>query len=159
MNRKIRNPFDSSVNKCFGCGPENPIGLKLRFEETDTGITAIWNPSTEYEGYSDVLHGGIIATLLDEAAAWLVYIKLETAGVTSELSVKYMHPVHLSKGTIKATASLSERNDRTASIRCVLTDGDSKECAVAVAEFFIFPREVAERRFRYPGPEAFRQVQ
>ncbi len=155
MIRNITNPFCPDQNRCFGCGPRNPVGLKLDFAESDDEVIAVWKPDTNYQGYNDVLHGGIIATLLDEVAAWFVYIKLETAGVTSELKVKYLKPAHLSKGDITAKASLVKRNGNIAYIKCRLYDGSGKLCSEADADFFVFPAEVATRKFMYPGISAF----
>lgn len=156
MRQKIRNPFDASQNCCFGCGPENKIGLRLCFEETQTGVLATWNPDRNYQGYTNVLHGGIIATLLDEVSAWAIHVKLNTAGVTSKLTVRYLSPVHLSKGVVTALAELDRKDERTAFFKCTLLDGESKVCAEGETEFFLFPEEVARRRFMYPGRDAFR---
>jgi len=73
---------------CFGCSPGNNIGLKLTFEEDDEKLYATWQPDPLFQGYLNVLHGGIIATLLDEAGAWCVYVKAGTAGVTSSFDCK-----------------------------------------------------------------------
>ncbi len=55
---------------CFACGLENPVGLKLRFFRiTDGEVRAEFFPPEHYEGYPGVLHGGIAASMLDEAAA------------------------------------------------------------------------------------------
>lgn len=155
MNRKIRNPFDPEKNPCFGCAPLNPAGLRLGFTESDTEVSAVWEPHHNYQGYINVLHGGIIATLLDEVAAWFVYVKLGTAGVTSELRVKYLYPVHISKGSVTARASLLSVSNRKAVLKCVLFDGESKLCAESETEFYIFPDEVARKRYFYPGADAF----
>ncbi|MDX9929163.1 MAG: PaaI family thioesterase [Bacteroidales bacterium] len=155
MHRKVRNPFDPSGYNCFGCSSGNPAGLKLSFTETDETVEAQWTPDSRYEGYINVLHGGIIATLLDEVAAWFVYVKLGTSGVTSELRVRYLHPVHISKGIINVKASLISQSGRKAIMKCCLYDGESKLCAESETEFFVFPSEVAGRRFFYPGREAF----
>jgi uncharacterized protein (TIGR00369 family) len=157
MIRKVTNPFDPEKNPCFGCGPQNPFGLKLKFEETDNEVLTRWDPVEYFQGYFNVLHGGIIATLLDEVAAWYIQVKLGTSGVTSELKIRYIHPVHLSKGCVEVVASLVSRGDRTASLKCTLRDGESKICAEADALFFVYPEEVAKRRLMYPGIEAFRE--
>lgn len=55
---------------CFACGLENPVGLKLRFFQiTDDEVRADFLPPEHFEGYPGVLHGGIAASMLDEAAA------------------------------------------------------------------------------------------
>lgn len=54
---------------CFVCGMENPIGLHLRFYETGPGeVTADFTAPEKYQGYPGVVHGGIVAAMLDEAA-------------------------------------------------------------------------------------------
>ncbi|MBE0678178.1 MAG: PaaI family thioesterase, partial [Bacteroidales bacterium] len=103
---KIRNPFDAEAYKCFGCSPSNPVGLKLTFEEEDGKMYASWDPSPHFQGYVNVLHGGIIATLLDEVGAWCIYVTAGTSGVTSSLTVRYLKPVYISKGTVRVEAEL-----------------------------------------------------
>ena len=153
--RKIINPYDKDLNMCFGCSQNNPVGLKLQFKEDEEFIVAEWQPSEIYQGYNNILHGGIIATLLDETGAWCVSVKVGTAGVTSEMKTKYLAPVYINKGIITLKAAIAEQTSKTARINCFLYDGQSKLCAEAVAEYFIYPSEVAVRRFKYPGKEAF----
>ena len=59
-----------SNHACFGCGDNNPIGLRLRFAYAGNGVEASFTPSAEHQGFHDVVHGGIISTVLDEAMAW-----------------------------------------------------------------------------------------
>jgi len=55
--------------KCFVCGIENPVGLHLKFYETSSGeITADYTAPEHFQGYPGVLHGGIVAAILDETA-------------------------------------------------------------------------------------------
>jgi len=153
--KKIINPYDNELNMCFGCGQKNPFGLKLQFEESDDFLHATWQPSEKYQGYTNILHGGIIAALLDEIGAWCVLVKIGTSGVTSEMKTKYISPIYINKGSITLKASIAHRTEKNATINCSLYDGQSKLCAEAVAEFFIFPPEIAARKFKYPGREAF----
>jgi uncharacterized protein (TIGR00369 family) len=153
--KKIKNPYDMDLNMCFGCSQKNAIGLKLQFEESDEFLHATWVPKDEYQGYVNVLHGGIITTLLDEIGAWCVSVKIGTAGVTSEIRTKFLAPVYISRGKITLKASITEKKTKTAIIKCLLFDGQSKLCAEAEAEYFIYPQEVAVRKFRYPGKDAF----
>ncbi len=55
---------------CFGCGRLNLHGLRLRFVQEGDGVRAPFTPRLVDEGYGGVVHGGIVATLLDEAMAW-----------------------------------------------------------------------------------------
>jgi uncharacterized protein (TIGR00369 family) len=52
---------------CFVCGRENPFGLKLEFYETEPGEVVVeYTVPEEFQGYPGVVHGGIVAALLDE---------------------------------------------------------------------------------------------
>ncbi|MGB4292654.1 MAG: PaaI family thioesterase [Bacteroidales bacterium] len=155
MVRKIVNPFDRKLNMCFGCGPENPAGLKLHFTECNGELQAKWLPSEHYQGYPGVLHGGITAALLDETAAWFVYTVIGTAGLTYTMNVRYHHPVYINKGEVKITAKLIRRENKNALIICQLTDGSDKLCAEAELNYFLYPVNIAKQRFKYPGKEAF----
>ncbi|MGQ9620101.1 MAG: PaaI family thioesterase [Bacteroidales bacterium] len=153
--RKVVNPFDRDMNRCFGCGPNNPAGLKLEFMENKEELHSFWQPSEYYQGYPGVLHGGIIATLLDEIAAWFVYAVIGTSGVTSRMNIKYLHPVMIKRGKVKITAKLTEKQDKKAQIICRLFDGSNKLCAEAEVIYYIYPIDIAASRFMYPGKEAF----
>jgi uncharacterized protein (TIGR00369 family) len=155
QRRKIRNPFDPDQNLCFGCGPANPAGLKLTFEEDDEKLYAEWQPSVHFQGYANVLHGGIIATLLDEAGAWCIYAKAGTSGVTSMMTVRYLKPVYISKGSVSIEASIISKEEKSARLFCCLLDGEGKKCAEADLDYFIYPENIARKRYSYPGREAF----
>ena len=81
---------------CFACGSRNPIGLKLKFTTIPNGVRTEFTPSKEYEGFEDIIHGGIVATLLDETIAWAC----RTCGVdavTGEITVRYKKPLATNK--------------------------------------------------------------
>lgn len=153
--KEIYNPYDPDNNMCFGCSQKNPLGLKLKFMESDEYLHAVWQPGEYYQGYPNVLHGGIISALLDELGAWCISIKAGTAGVTTEISIRYIAPVYMNKGEISLKARITELKEKNAKVLCQLFNSQSKLCAEAVADFFLYPAEVAKSRFRYPGIEAF----
>ena len=58
------------TRSCFVCGVGNPLGLNLAFQSTGTTVTAVFRPRAEHVGFKRVVHGGLIATVLDEAMVW-----------------------------------------------------------------------------------------
>jgi acyl-coenzyme A thioesterase PaaI-like protein len=60
---------------CFACGPENPIGLKIRFELVDGVCSGRLVPDERHVGYRDTVHGGIIFSALDDAMANVLYLQ------------------------------------------------------------------------------------
>lgn len=154
--RKITNPFANHDGfYCFGCSPANEIGLKLEFFEEGDYIVSEWKPRDQLMGYNHVLHGGIQSTLLDEIASWTVYIKAETAGVTSCMNVTFHKPVHTNHGKISLRCRLISRERKKAVLHAELMDHKGNVCSSANIEYFIYPEEVARRRLNYPGKDSF----
>ena len=90
MMKKIINPWlDHPEYNCFGCCPDNPIGLHLEFYEDGDYIVSTWHPGHNYQGWIDTMHGGILSTLIDEVCGWVVTRKLQTSGYTVQLNVKF----------------------------------------------------------------------
>ena len=82
------------TNKCFGCGGDNPGGMKLTFEQDNANrkIVGRFVLGERYQGGGGFAHGGIIATLLDEAMGKVCRFR-EARAVTAELTVEYLRPV------------------------------------------------------------------
>jgi len=153
---KVSNPYNQlPAHHCFGCSTKNPIGLALKFELHGDELICVWNPTKNYQGFEGMLHGGIISTIMDEAGAWAIQILAETAGLTSELRVKYLKPVRFANGAITVKASLKGQKDRLTTVYVVLLDGNNTLCAEAHIDYFVFPQNIAKEKFRYPGIEAF----
>lgn len=80
------------ANRCFVCGPDNPIGLRLRFEREGEGVRAEFTPSELHVGYEGLVHGGILAALIDDALANVWFTKGEEA-VTAKIEVRFRQEV------------------------------------------------------------------
>ena len=93
-------------NTCFGCGPANPTGLQLKFfVRADGSVVCPANIPERFEGLYNYLHGGIIATLLDEIMSKAVRAR-GLSGMTRHMEVEYLRPVP-SKTPIRLEAHLS----------------------------------------------------
>lgn len=156
MFRKIRNPFRGmSGYNCFGCSPDNPNGLRLSFVDEGEYMTATWMPEDHFQGYNNLLHGGIQSTLMDEIASWFVYVKIKTAGVTSRLEVKYKKPVYTNKGAIRLTARLLAHRRNLVDIEVGLYDHEGQLCATGVVQYFTFSEKISKENYFYPEAEDF----
>jgi uncharacterized protein (TIGR00369 family) len=82
------------TNKCFGCGGANDAGMKLTFEQDNAArrIVGRFVLGETYQGGAGMAHGGIIATLLDEAMGKVCRFR-DVRAVTAELTVEYLKPV------------------------------------------------------------------
>jgi uncharacterized protein (TIGR00369 family) len=154
--RKIRNPFVGLERyNCFGCSPDNVAGLRLSFYEDGDYLTSVWEPKDHFHGYMNVLHGGIQATLIDEIASWVVYVKLKTSGMTSNLSVRYHKPVFVDKGNLSLRAHVREMRRNLADIEVQLFDEQGNLCTEGIVTYFTFPLDKSRKHLYYPDHNEF----
>ena len=112
---------------CFGCGPANEKGLRIRSIVDGDHTSAVWQPHPHHEAFPNVLSGGIIGTLLDchsnWTAAWAIMnnqqAKNPPCTVTAEYKVKLLRPCP-TKLPIDMVAFIEESNQRKAVIRAEL---------------------------------------
>lgn len=80
---------------CFACGDENPISMALKFEEiAENKVKAKFIPGEYHQGYNGIIHGGLTATLLDEAMAHVIGFKGIKA-FTAELNIRYRKAIEI----------------------------------------------------------------
>ena len=114
---KVKQPSHKSQkypnNYCFACGNGNPDSMRLRFTENEAQgtVTSRLRLHKRYAGPPGYCHGGIIATILDEAMAKLNKLHGVIA-VTGHLAVDYLRPVPLGQ-----TVSIEARENRVSGRR------------------------------------------
>jgi acyl-coenzyme A thioesterase PaaI-like protein len=154
--RKLANPFTKLEGyNCFGCSPGNPLGLRLTFVEEGEEIVSSWVPGTDYQGFFNILHGGIQATLMDEIASWTVYIKAKRAGFTSKAEFRYLKNIGISDGPLELRSRLKEMRRNLADIEVSIYNRNHQLCATGFLTFFTFSKEKSREQLYYPEEEAF----
>ena len=96
---------------CFICGPENPIGLKLDFHFDGRTIRTEFTSKKNYQGYANIVHGGIITALLDEAMVKLS-IALGKPAVTARMDVRVRKSLAVGE-KITVTAEINKETRKT----------------------------------------------
>jgi len=126
---------------CYACGPNNPLGLQLEFfsyENNDREVYAVFQPSQSQAGWPEILHGGVIATLSDEAAAYVAYLRNKHAA-TARLNIKFKNPTGLNE-PVKVTGKLIKETKRILDIEVVLTSHvDGRVLSEGVARLIVLP--------------------
>jgi acyl-coenzyme A thioesterase PaaI-like protein len=78
---------------CFACGSQNPVGMHLKFELIGPdGIQTEFLPGKTFQGYKNIVHGGILGLLLDEVMVNLPWLRLGQPFATAELNIKLRAP-------------------------------------------------------------------
>lgn len=143
--RKIKNPWTEKEGyDCFGCSPGNPIGVHMEFYEDGDDVVSFWKPKAHYQGWVDTMHGGILATLVDETAGWVVFRKLQTTGVTSKLEVKYRKPVMTTEPQITVCGHIAEQRRNLVTVDVKIENSKGEVCIESKVTYFVFDKKTAE---------------
>ncbi len=116
---------------CFACGKRNADGLKLEFTfEDDEVVTSIAFPK-KFQGYRDVVHGGLLSTVLDEAMVTLINMRGRLA-VTAELNVRFLKPLPV-ESPLEVRARLTGSRGKVYEVEATGTLQDGTEVAKATS--------------------------
>ena len=123
-----------SFDTCFGCGVDNPYGLKLRFEQDGDSARAEFTLSEHYEGWYGHAHGGILCTILDEAMAYTYFPK--TKGVTARVEVRFRRPAPTGVPMV-VTARLARRTRKLLKTEATITLKDGTVIAEGTGQAYV----------------------
>ena len=127
-------PAARAQNTCFVCGTDNPRGLHIRFQKTGDGVVeAQWRPPSEVEGYQGIVHGGVVAAVLDEAMSKAVAATGSPA-LTAHLEVRYRRPVP-GGAQYRIEGEVARRDLRRLHVRGALVDAEGNAFAESKACF------------------------
>ncbi len=138
---------------CFGCGRLNPHGLHLSFGPNGNGggVSALFVPGAEHEGYAGVVHGGIVTALLDEAMAWAAYARGVWV-VTARIDVRFRRPVEIGTPVRAVGRVVADRGRIVDAAGEVRRESDGGLLAEGTAVFARVPAEQARLwQARYLG--------
>ncbi|HOW28551.1 MAG TPA: PaaI family thioesterase [Elusimicrobiota bacterium] len=120
----------SDDQMCFVCGSKNTLGLRMDWKSNGKETVAEFVAPKHLQGWKDILHGGIIATLLDEAMTRLIWEHVGPA-VTAEMTVRYLAPAMIGeKFTVRGEIVDASKKLVSAKAEMIREDG----VAVARAE-------------------------
>jgi uncharacterized protein (TIGR00369 family) len=116
-------------NLCFVCGKENKSGLRLSFKTEKGKSISEFLLQKSFQGYENIIHGGIVAAILDEA---MIHAAM-TEGlkpVTAEITVRFRHPLYTDRDAV-VEAELSKNGARIVEARSRITE---KASGILLAE-------------------------
>ncbi len=127
-----------SPGNCFGCSTTNPHSLRLRFWYSEQGCFTRCTIPDYLCGLDGLVHGGILALLMDEVAQWTNIARLGLLGVTRNISIQYFRPMRTDTEMIVESQIIS-REEKTAVQRSTVHSADGTLVAESRSEW-IFPR-------------------
>ncbi len=120
--------------RCFVCGPDNPIGLRLRFEPSgERSVTARVTLEGHFQGWKGVAHGGIAMALLDDAMAHAA-ASAGYRGVTGSMATRFRKPVPVGE-LLTVTGIVASIRRQVLFITAQLRDNQAQLLAEAQGNF------------------------
>lgn len=148
----------TDYQRCFACGAHNPYGLHMTFHvENDTVVSDLL-PQAEHQGFPGVIHGGIVATILDEALNRTSMLTDTPAWtMTGRLDIRYRRYVPYGP-RLRVRARLEKQRGRMVQASGVLTLADDEQAILAEAQgtFMALTQETLDSIMQdYPGMRNF----
>ena len=130
---------------CFACGDLNGHGLHMRFErDGENAVRCTYVPKPEDQGFPGVLHGGIVAALLDESMAWAMWAWDRALGVTAKMETRYRRPIGV-EGPLTVRGRVVRMRGRRIEVAATVDDAAGARLAEAEALFLRLPPEEEAR--------------
>lgn len=135
---------------CMVCGDKaaNPHTLHLRFRITGDGVETVFVSDKKQEGFKGIVHGGILASLLDETIGWSVAVARNRYFMTVELNIRFLKPLPVGKKVIVKGWPVAHKR-RSATGEGILEDTDGTVYAKASAKFFLMADDQAKSVHEY----------
>ena len=131
----MSNLLTTEHENCLICGESNPLSFGLKFKPMDDDtVEAVFTGNLTLQGYDNILHGGVIASLLDSAMTHCLFNQGIKA-LTGDLRVRY-HKSILCKATLTVRATLVENHSSLYKMRAEILEGGVK-MATATAKFMM----------------------
>jgi len=125
------------TTRCFGCGPDNPIGLRLRFYPEGESVVCDFNLSDSYAGYPGFMHGGVIFSVLDEAMGWAVYYLCSgILAITAKAGVRFLRPVPTGED-LRVTAEVVSRTKKLVTAKAAICRSNGARLADSTATMVV----------------------
>lgn len=126
--------FGGEANRrCFGCGSDNPLGLGLKFRQVNDGARAEFQPRPEYQGWDNMLHGGILLTMLDETLAYAALFAVGPA-VTAQITARFRRPAPMDRRYV-LSGRVTRHRLGMIEAHATIADDDGRGYAEADAKF------------------------
>ncbi len=145
---KLDNSFQLPTHiwskECFACGTDNSHGLHMSFFTDEKFLWSEMELQEHYKGWDQVIHGGILSTILDELMAWAAIYATRNIMLTKSMTLHYHEKVE-TNSRIRAFSWIEELKPKEAVIKSELYNNHDTLCTSATGIYALFPLKLARR--------------
>ncbi|MCD6292726.1 MAG: PaaI family thioesterase [Deltaproteobacteria bacterium] len=125
---------------CFACGTQNNCGLKMRFSSNGKQLRSILTVPGYARGWNKLVHGGILATILDEIMSWTTLHLTSYLILTRNINVEFKKPVYIDE-QLTVMSEIVTRDGKKALLKAWITDESGDICCLSKGNFVLFTKE------------------
>lgn len=138
-----RESDESPRHWCWGCGDRNPEGLHIDFDVEGLVVSGRFTARKVHQGFPGVAHGGIAASVMDEAMGWAMYAAGAWA-MTARMEIRYRRPLPLDE-EVSVTAQVTRDRGRRLEAEARIETPSGERLAEARGLFLRMPEETSRR--------------
>jgi acyl-coenzyme A thioesterase PaaI-like protein len=140
----LRNTAFGFPSECFGCDPDNPVGLRLSFFHDDEAAKVLseFTLGPAYQGAPRFVHGGLLLAILDEAMAWAAIALADRFAVSRTSKASFRRPVMVDVPH-RVEAVVEEHDEASVSALARILNPDGTRCAEATARLVVLSEDTA----------------
>lgn len=143
--RNLRQIPNSRNHNCFACSPVNPSGLQMKFFTDGQTVYSRVRVPEHLCGWSNIVHGGVLSTILDEVMSWSAIHILKRIALTRSMRVEFIKPVQVGS-ELHAEGRVRQADGKNDAVtEGVIFDPRGDACARATADFKVFSPAIARR--------------
>ncbi len=145
IKKNLRELSNSGNHYCFGCSPINAHGLRMKFFTDDKALFSWLKVPGHLCGWDNLVHGGVLATILDEAMGWTAIHFLKRFALTHSMALEFNKSVHIGEEVRVEARVLEVRGSREATVEGFIYKGEDTLCAKSTGAFRLFTAQAMLR--------------
>jgi acyl-coenzyme A thioesterase PaaI-like protein len=123
------------THSCFVCGESNAVGLKLRFQTDGRVVQTHFRPRDAHIGFRGVVHGGILATVLDEIMVWACAVATRRFAVCVGLNLRFLGPARPGEEIVATGELVTNRKNRIFEAKAALAGQSGQPLVEATGKY------------------------
>jgi len=144
-NGNLKPLANKENHDCFGCSSTNSCGLQMQFYTDGEALYSWLTVPRHLCGWDDLVHGGVLATILDEIMSWTAIHFSKKFSVTNAMSFEFHKPVHIGEEIRAEGRVLEFRRKREVVVEGNLYKGENTLCVKSAGTFRLFTAEAMVR--------------
>ncbi len=158
IKTEIKQLPNRTNHKCFGCGPANPSGLQMKFFSDDKSVFSRLKVPDHLIGWDNLVHGGVLSTILDEIMSWSAIYLLKKMILTKSMTIDFIKPVFEGM-ELKAEGNVFEkRSNKEAVMQGAIYNAKGVLCTKSKGIFALIEPKVA-RKLKLMSAEALKDFE